>query len=91
MTAEEYAEAQEGLVIVAAMVRNLPLEEMLRAIARAETVAPILDPTLFLRAGAKMAQVKQLAEALLPVKREIERQLAVADRRPLPTDSARRK
>lgn len=63
MSDEEYTQIQQTLVIAAQLLLPLDLDRFLQAINHAETVAPILDPTLWIRGSRKLEQVKELAEA----------------------------
>lgn len=71
-----YEMTQEQLVILAQLINPLPLVEFLDAIDRAETLGPILDPTLFHKAGRRLEQVKALAHAARTFQIEVHRQMA---------------
>jgi hypothetical protein len=71
MTEEEYLTMQSQLFTLASLVRGLPLEEFLLRINHAETIGPILDPTLYLQAGDKLAKIKRLAEGLHDFQRAV--------------------
>ncbi len=61
-----------GWDLLAMYARNiaiLPLEDWLQAMDRAETVAPMIDPTLYIRAHRSMAEVRKMIEAAMPLKR----------------------
>lgn len=75
MTDEEYTATQEQLILLASFARKLDLVGFLERISLAEAIAPIVDPTLYLRGGRKLTQVKRLAQSLRPFQKEIERQL----------------
>lgn len=70
----EYASTQQTLVMLASIAKELDLGGFLQAINHAETVGPILDPTLYMRAGAKLQKVRDLATSLLPFVREVAKQ-----------------
>jgi hypothetical protein len=59
----------------AQIIAMLPLEEWLQAFDRAETLAPIVDPTLYrdyiYDPEKKGEAIKSLIEAALPLKRKI--------------------
>lgn len=77
----QYLTTQLQICRMAGLVRTLPLDDFLAAINRAESFAPILHPTLYRAAGAKMEQVKRLAESLRAFRAEADRaveQLAAA-------------
>lgn len=69
---------QEGwtlLISQAKIIAMLPLEEWLEAFARAETLGPILDPTLYrgyiYDKDNKSELIQDLIRAAIPLKREI--------------------
>ena len=71
MDNEEYKMTQEMLLMLARQVRLLKLGEFLRAIDRAETLGPSLDPTLY-RASlydGNLERIKRLAEGAVGFKR----------------------
>lgn len=78
LTADEYSEAQQQIMWLGSIVLNLPLEAMLADIAHAEAVGPIVDPTLWIRGHAKLAQVRELAEAFAEVQRVARRHVGQA-------------
>lgn len=67
MKAAEYMSTQQDLVAVGRTVERLDLNEFLRAIAKAEALTPVLDPTMYRKAQANLHGIKRLAESLLPV------------------------
>lgn len=75
MTDEEYIQTQHQIILLAQFANDLDLDGFLNRISLAETLAPILDPTLYLRGGKKLHQIKLLALALQPFREEIRRQL----------------
>lgn len=77
ITAEQYAQVQADLQLLARAVYDMPLAAFLGAIDRCETMGPILDPTLFREAADKLGNVKRLAIGALALQREV-RQLATA-------------
>ena len=58
-----YAYVQATLLNVCRVMADLPLDRFLASINRAETVGPIVDPTLFLLAGQTLAKVADLGRA----------------------------
>jgi len=65
MDREIYSQTQEKLHEISQMVAILPLEEFIAAINTAETLGPILDPTLFRNAQGNLATINAIAvEAL---------------------------
>lgn len=65
ITKEEYETTQQQMLLIARIVREMPLAAFLRAAERMDTVAPIIDPTLYLRGRDKLDTIKKMAEGLL--------------------------
>jgi hypothetical protein len=53
------------------MITMLPLEDWLAAIDKADALAPFVDPTLWMRGHDKMAEIRKIIEAAMPLKRAI--------------------
>ena len=51
----------------------MPLNEFIVQIDRAETLGPILDPTKWVEMNKNIAQLKELAKALMLFKRAIDK------------------
>jgi len=66
MDRAKYLEVQRQLVRLAGEVRDMPLGEFLLAIDHADTVGPILHPSLWIDGHSTMMRFRDLAEALLP-------------------------
>lgn len=66
-TAEEYKEAVRACHMAAAIVGQHDLDGVLRRIANAETMGPLLDPTLYREKGQAMREDKEVVEAALPL------------------------
>lgn len=64
-----YRAAQDRIVDVAGSLLGLPIDELLADIERSETLGPILDPTLYLRADKTLRQIKRLAVAARELQR----------------------
>ncbi|MFH0809826.1 MAG: hypothetical protein V2A77_05090 [Pseudomonadota bacterium] len=64
MDKEQYMQVQQQVVMLANMVRALPLALFIETAAKAETVGPFLDPTLYREAAGKLALIMGLARAL---------------------------
>lgn len=73
MDREGYAAGQVMLLSAARVVRLIPLRGMLDQISKAEAIGPIVDPTLYMKAGANLRVVKRLTNALLPFWNEIQK------------------
>lgn len=67
MNGRDYMKTQMQMVKLGKMIQPLRIGEFLRAIANAETVAPVVDPTLFRKAQGNLTALKELAQALLVV------------------------
>jgi hypothetical protein len=77
LSREEYEATQSQLLLFAGLLRELPLAAFLEAIGHAHAVAPILDPTLYMRGMDNLTAIEQIADALHVAQRKIE---AVAQR-----------
>ena len=73
MTDERYIMIQHQLLTLAGLVRDFELEAFLNRISMAETIGPIVDPTLYRDAMHNLDLVKDLAESLLPFARAARR------------------
>lgn len=56
---------------LATLVRQLRIGEVLSAMNKAESVAPVLFPTLWLRASGSLQQQKEIVEAALQFQRVV--------------------
>lgn len=65
--ADRYIKTQNEMVQLAAKIRWLKLDLFLNQISNAETIAPILDPTLYRKASNNVQALKKLAQTMLPV------------------------
>jgi hypothetical protein len=71
MTNEEYQMTQDQIIIAAPMVEGLDIKGFLEAINKAETLAPFMDPTLFMKASKKLGQIKRIAQGALHFQKAI--------------------
>jgi hypothetical protein len=62
---KQYKETQDAIVTVEGIVRDLPIREFLDSIDRAESLGPMLDPTLYQVVTEKMHRFRRLAVALM--------------------------
>lgn len=71
MRADEYKRHQDFLSLVASMARATELDwsGFIEAMNRAETIGPILDPTLYMKGAGALAVVKSHAQAIAPFMR----------------------
>lgn len=63
----QYRCAVLAVVMAAKALHMHDIPALLEDIERAETVAPFLDPTLFLKKGKAMREDKSMLEAALPL------------------------
>lgn len=75
MTDEEYSKTQQQIIALGGLVNSLDLDGFLSRISLAHAVAPIADPTLYMRGMRRLGQIERLARTLQPFKKEVERQL----------------
>ena len=68
LSQESYIRTQKQITMAIAMIRNLDLDEFIRAINYAETVGPLFDPTLYVRGADNMEAIKKVALKLQEVK-----------------------
>lgn len=68
MENRDYLRTQIAVIELAAQTTRLPLEEFMRAMNRAETVAPMLDPTLYRAAQNNFEALREVARAALKLK-----------------------
>lgn len=67
MDSKEYLRTQATIVNMGLALRNLDLTGFLNQITKAETLAPMIDPTMYKKAQDNLTAIKKLATALLPV------------------------
>ena len=72
MKQSEYRIQLQAVFSSAALIRELKLHDLLQAMNRAETLGPILDPTLYLKAFTSLEWQKGIVEAALKFQQEIE-------------------
>lgn len=65
MNDEEYIQVQQQLLCFAAIVKDMPLSEFLQRISTCETVAPLVDPILFMKGIVKLTCIKKIAEGAM--------------------------
>lgn len=71
MTNEEYSATQAKLMVAAGFVAGLDLPAFLERIRHTKAVAPLLDPTLFMKGAAKLEQVERVAAAANALRAEV--------------------
>jgi hypothetical protein len=75
MTDAEYLQTQRQLVLLAQIVDSLDLDGFLRRIEVAESVGPILNPTLYTEGAENLLKVKGLARACKVFQDEVRKQM----------------
>lgn len=70
MNQERYQRTQVAICRLSEIIRQLPIEEFIEAINTADTLGPILDPTLYREGGEKMMEIKRLAEPMVVITRQ---------------------
>lgn len=53
------------------MITMLPLEDWLEVIDKADAMGPFIDPTMWMQGHEKMAEIRKIIAAALPLKRAI--------------------
>jgi hypothetical protein len=78
---ENYALMQAQFELMGGLLVKLPpIGKFIERIERAETVGPIVDPTLYRDAMGNLENIKRLARAFLGVQQEVARQIAESER-----------
>ena len=57
--------------MIAEMVKEMPLADAVNAANRAETLGPLLDPTLSIQKRKALSEDKEMLEALWGVQQEV--------------------
>ena len=65
MKEEEYINIQNQILAIRRIIKDLPLTEFITAIDRADTLGPIIDPTLWIKGNEQMKEIRELATCLL--------------------------
>lgn len=73
MEKHEFKNGIERLTLLAALIEDIPTEEMLEAISRSESVGPLIDPSLWMKAqdGNKFTNMKDLVRVSNTFKQSI--------------------
>ncbi len=64
ITKEKYIETQQQLLLLAGIVRDMPLSEFLAAAERADAFGPVLDPSLWKAGQQNLETIKKMARGL---------------------------
>ena len=73
ISSSDYTAAQTQIIVLAKVVRQIPLDEFLAAGAKAEALGPMLEPTLYKERIEGLVLIQRLAKALVPFKEEADR------------------
>lgn len=68
---KEYSACQEQVLTITVFVKTMPLQSFLDRITHCESVAPLVNPTLYIRAADNLQKIKELAEGLLKFQKVI--------------------
>lgn len=68
---DQYQMTQELIITTCRTIMLLPLVPFVNSINRAETIGPIMDPTLYRDGATTLGRIKKLAEALLGAQKKI--------------------
>ena len=60
----DYEMTQQQIVFIGSLVKDLHLDEFIAAIDHADSIGPILDPTLWMRGNKEMMKIRDLAAGL---------------------------
>jgi len=67
MTPEEYRQHLTTIVMAARALVDVPVDEMLRMIDRADSLGPILNPTLWIQRNKAMHEDAEMLRAAQPL------------------------
>lgn len=73
MTPDEWAAQLRVCYVLASALRAIPITQMLAAISIADSIGPIIDPTLWMSKSDKMRQDESVLQALRAAQVEIEK------------------
>lgn len=65
MQPKQYIETQMRILEMAKIANSLDIETFLLCIRNAETMAPMIDPTMYMKAQKNLSAIKKLAEIAL--------------------------
>lgn len=69
----DYVPAMDRLALLAGLLRDEPIAEMLAHLTRVDSLGPILDPTSYQRGMHRVEDQRALLEQLLKVQRVVRR------------------
>ncbi|MCK4624034.1 MAG: hypothetical protein KAV00_01900 [Phycisphaerae bacterium] len=67
----EYLNVQAALMAFSAGIKTLDIEGFLARIGQCETVAPIVDPTLYCQGRGPLAKITRIAQAARAFQRKV--------------------
>lgn len=73
MTDEEYLTIQHQVGLLSGLIAELDLAGFLDRISLADSIGPIMDPTLYRKAAGEMHHIQDLAQALFEAQGKIKR------------------
>jgi hypothetical protein len=65
---EEYIQIQQQLVIFGQLLMNIDVEGFIERAERADAIAPVIDPTLWMRGHERLDALKDLAHGAMKFK-----------------------
>lgn len=74
MSNEEYERTQQAIVYIGVQAIGLDIPAFLERISIAESLGPVIDPTLWMKGEGGLSYVKALANAVGGVREELLRQ-----------------
>lgn len=80
MNREEYDQTQSQMLLLVSIVNDMPLREFIEAGETAMSIAPVINPTLWMKGHVQLGNVINLAKALRKFQAEIHRQVEDANR-----------
>jgi hypothetical protein len=81
---ENYARQQTELTTLANLVLHMELADLIRRADVAESLGPVMDPTLYKIAGEALGRIRRIAEAALAFKLTVEKEFREAGWRQMP-------
>jgi hypothetical protein len=87
MDSGEYMLIQQQLTIFAGLIQKLDLSGFLTAINHADTVGPIVDPTLYMKGSSNMHKIERIARAAQAFQKECEGLVELEGEDDTPCDS----
>lgn len=63
MNEETYTLGVRQILLIAGLLKDVPTDELLNAMSRADTLGPILNPTLWMAASPNMRLLERIVQA----------------------------